>query len=136
VPGSPYTIPQFLHNGLSRTATLFLLALGIWAIIQFLRNKPLGPSWYGAAVVAQILLVVQGLLGAWMYLFGGQGALLARPFIHILYGIVAIIALPSAWGYFSNLNEERVQSLAMGLTCIFLWGIVLRSIGTAPNIIP
>lgn len=132
---SGFTITQVLHDRFAATATWFVLALGIWAIVQFLRNKPLGPSWMGAAVIAQLLLVLQGLLGAWLYLFGGQAPMLARPFIHILYGVVAVITIPAAWGYFSNLKEERVLTLAMGMTCIFLWGIVLRGVATAPNVV-
>ncbi len=132
---SPFTLPQVLHDRLSVTASYFLLALSIWALVQFIRNRPLGASWSGAAVIAELMLITQGLLGLWMYLLGGQSSLLARPFIHILYGIVAVITLPAAWGYFSNLKEERVQSLAMALTCLFLWGIVLRGMATAPNVV-
>jgi hypothetical protein len=135
VANSPFTIPQLLHDRLAATAAIFLAVLAVWGLVQFLRNKPLGPSWAGAAVIVELVLITQGLLGAWMYLVGGQGALLARPFIHILYGIVAVITLPAAWGYFSNLKEERVQSLAMALTCLFLWGIVQRGITTAPNVV-
>jgi len=132
---SAFTIPQLLHDRLAVTASYFLLALSIWAIVQFLRNRPLGASWFGAAIIVELVLILQGALGGWMYLVEGQGSLLARPFIHILYGVVAIISLPAAWGYFGNLKEERVQSLAMGLTCLFLWGIVLRGITTAPNVV-
>lgn len=122
---------SLIHNRLSVTATWFLLVIGIWALVLWLRNRPLGPSWFGAVVIAELLLVMQGALGAWNYLFMGWGPLLPRPFMHILYGIVAIITLPAAWGYFGSLQEERVKALAMGLTCVFLWGIVLRASGTA-----
>lgn len=133
--GSAFTLPQILHDRLAVTASYFLLALSIWGVVQFIRNKPLGASWSGAAVIAEFMLIAQALLGLWMYLLGGQSSLLARPFIHILYGIVAVITLPAAWGYFGSLKEERVQALAMALTCLFLWGIVLRGIGTAPNVV-
>ena len=98
--------------------------------------RPLGASWYGAAVIAQLTILAQGLLGAWLYLGMGLGAALPRPFMHILYGIVAVITLPAAWGYFGNLPDERVRSLAMAATCIFLWGILLRSGSTAVYLPP
>jgi hypothetical protein len=125
-----------LHDRLAVTATWFTLIIGLWALVQWLRNRPLGASWYGAAVIAQLTILAQGLLGAWLYLGMGLGAALPRPFMHILYGIVAVITLPAAWGYFGNLPDERVRSLAMAATCIFLWGILLRSGSTAVYLPP
>jgi hypothetical protein len=125
------SVAQTLHAGFANTATWFLLAIGIWATVQGLRNRALGPSWFGAVIIAELLLLVQAGLGAYLYFFTPAAAILARPFMHILYGIVAIITLPSAWGYFSNIDRPQVVSLAMGLTCIFLWGIVQRSATTA-----
>jgi hypothetical protein len=122
---------SLIHSRLSVTATWFLLLLGVWALVLWLLNRPLGPSWFGAVVIAELLLLAQGLLGAWNYWIMGWGPILPRPFMHILYGIVAVITLPAAWGYFGNLTEERVRALAMGPTCIFLWGIILRASTTA-----
>lgn len=120
-----------LHERLSVTATWFLLIIGVWALVLWLRNRPLAGSWYGAAVVAELALVAQALLGAWLFMGAGLGSGLTRPFMHILYGMVAVITLPAAWGYFGNLPDERVKALAMAFTCIFLWGIVLRASSTA-----
>lgn len=122
---------SILHNRLSVTASWFVLILGIWALVQWLRNKPLGSSWYGAALIAVALCLVQGLLGAWNYLVMGWGPLLTRPFMHILYSVVAVITIPAAWAYFGNLTDERVKALAMALTFLFLWGILQRASSTA-----
>ncbi len=123
-------LPQ-IHDRLAVTATWFTLIIGIWALLQWMRNRPLDASWYGAAAIAELTILVQGLLGVWLYLGLGQGNALPRPFMHVLYGIVAVITLPSAWGYFGNLPEERVRSLAMAATCIFLWGILQRAASVA-----
>ncbi len=125
------SVIPLLHDRLAVTVTWFTLVIGLWALVQWLRNRPLDASWFGAAVIAQITIVVQALLGAWLYFGMGMEMPSQRPFIHILYGVVAVITLPSAWGYFGNLPEERVRSLAMAATCIFLWGILLRSATTA-----
>lgn len=122
---------SLIHERLAVTASWFTLIVGIWALYKWIRNRPLDPSWFGAVVVAELLLLVQGLLGAWLYLGMGLGSALPRPFMHILYGIVALVTIPAAWGYFGNLPEERVKALAMAFTLIFLWGIVQRSTGTA-----
>lgn len=119
-----------LHAGLSNTALLFIGALGIWALLLRIRSMPLNPSWFGAAVMGEALLVAQGLLGALLY-FQGLDVLLARPFMHVLYGIVAVVTLPASYSYFGNLEDERVRTLAMALTCFFLWGILLRASSVA-----
>jgi hypothetical protein len=115
-----------IHAGLANTAALFVAALGIWALIQRVRSQPLSGSWFGAAMIGELILVAQALVGATLY-FQGLGAALPRPFIHILYGIVAIITLPAAQAYFGGLDDENVTTMAMAVTCLFLWGIIVRA---------
>ena len=114
-----------VHAAIANSAALFLAVLTVWAVIQFLRSAPLGPSWFGAAVIAEILLVIQFLIG-WVLFFEGLQAG-PRPWIHILYGTVAVITLPAGYGYFDKIDNPKVQSLAMALACAFLWGIVQRA---------
>lgn len=119
-----------IHAGLANTATLFLAFLAVWAFYLRLRSQPLNSSWYGAAVIAELLLLVQFAIG-WILWFDGLGSALPRAWIHILYGVVAVITLPAGYAYFSRIPDERVQTLAMALICLFLWGIVLRAAGVA-----
>jgi hypothetical protein len=112
--------------GLANSASLFLIVLTLWALFLFLRSRPLDSSWYGAAVVIELLLVAQAGLG--VILWATQGFLISqRPWIHILYGAVAVVTLPAAWSYFSRIEDSRAQTLAMTLVCAFLWGIIQRS---------
>ncbi len=115
-----------IHTRLSSTATLFTAALALWALFLRFRSKPLDGNWLGAAVIGEVVLLAQSLLGLYLYL-QGDGAALPRPFLHILYGIVSIITLPAAYGYFNTLEDENVKTLAMAAACIFLWGIILRA---------
>jgi hypothetical protein len=116
---------QAIHKGLANSASLFLAVVAIWALIQFLRSRPLGASWFGAAVVVELLLFVQFLVGGILWFQGFQAG--PRPWIHILYGAVAVVTLPAAYSYFSRIEDSKVQALAMALTCAFLWGIVQRA---------
>lgn len=117
---------RVVHMGLANSASLFLIILTLWALFQFLRTRPLDASWYGAAVVVELLLVTQAIIGG--ILWATQGFVISqRPWIHILYGAVAVLTLPAAYSYFSRIEDPRVQSLAMTLACAFLWGIVQRS---------
>ena len=115
-----------IHDSLANTAVLFIAALGIWALIWRFRGIPLDSTWFGAAMIGEILIVVEGALGGLLYL-QGQSSALPRPFMHILYGVVALICLPAAQSYFGNLEDENVKTLAMAATCAFLWGILLRA---------
>ena len=121
------TVARTLHAGFADTATWFVLFIGIWALVQGVRGKALGPSWFGAVVIAELLLLVQAGLGAYLYFFTPASAILTRPFMHILYGVVAIISLPAGYAYFSRLEDEKIKALALGLVCLFLWGILLRA---------
>lgn len=124
-----------IHAGLSNTAVLFVAAIGLWALVLRFMSRSLDSSWYGAALIAEVLLLAQALIGTILYLQGYSGAL-ARPYMHILYGAVAVVTLPAAWGYFGNLDDERVKALAMAVACFFLWGILLRASNVAHFALP
>ncbi|MCB0062997.1 MAG: hypothetical protein KDE19_12820 [Caldilineaceae bacterium] len=116
-----------IHDRLTNSAVIFIAVIGVWAAFLRLRGQPLNASWFGAAIVGELLLVAQVLIGTYLYLGMGLGAVLPRPFLHILYGIVAIITLPAAYGYFGQLEDENVKTVALAATCFFLWGILLRA---------
>lgn len=86
-------------------------------------------------MIAEILLVAQAVIGATLY-FQGYGVVLARPFMHILYGVVAVVTLPAAWSYFGHLEDNRVKTVAMAVSCFFLWGILLRANNVAQFALP
>lgn len=117
---------RIIHAGLARTGTLFFIALGAWAILNRIRSRPLDGSWYGAAVIAELVMVAQFSVGFYLY-FQGYGANLPRPFVHILYACVAVITLPAAYGYLSRLEDENIKSILMALVCFFLMEVVIRA---------
>ncbi|MBX3010606.1 MAG: hypothetical protein KF832_03825 [Caldilineaceae bacterium] len=116
-----------IHTRLADSASLFIGVLGLWALFLWFRSRPLDGNWFGAAMIGELLLVAQGLLGAYLYYVMGLGVALPRPFIHILYGVVSLVTLPAAQSYFGQLEDEKVKALAMAAACLFLWGIVLRA---------
>ena len=116
-----------IHTRLSNTATLFVAALGVWALFLRFRSRPLDGNWFGAAMIGELLLVAQSLLGVYLYYVVGLGTALPRPFMHILYGVVSLVTLPAAQSYFGQIEDEKVKALAMAAVCFFLWGIVLRA---------
>lgn len=115
-----------LHEGLARTSILLFIALGVMALFSRLRSQPLGGSWYGAAVIAELVVVVQFILGFVLY-SQGLGENLPRAFVHILYACVALVTLPAAYGYFSRIEDENVKSILMAIVCFFLMEVVIRT---------
>lgn len=125
----------FIHGRLSDTAALFIAILGLWALYSRIRSQPLSGGWFGAAAIAEILLIVQVSMGVILY-FGGLGAALPRPFIHILYGITAVITLPAAYTYVSRNEDENALAVAMVAVCLFLWFLIDRTAWNAVNLPP
>lgn len=115
-----------VHAGLAQTGTLFMIALGVWAIVFRIRSRPLDGSWYGGAAVGEILMLVQFALG-WVLYGQGLGDNLPRAFVHILYGAVAVITLPAAYLYLSKLEDENVKSILFAIVCFFLMEVVIRA---------
>ena len=115
-----------IHSALANTSTLFMAVLAIWALVLRFRSQPLSSGWSGAAVIGEVLLLAQFVLG-WVLYFQGYASVLPRAWIHILYGVVAVLTLPAAHTYFHNIKDPKVQTLAMAFVCIFLWGILLRA---------
>ncbi len=114
---------RVLHTGLSNTALLFMLALGIWGLWSFFRGQGVSGSYLGAVAIGEGVLVFEGILGVLLYLGGSSG--LARSWLHILYGIVAVICLPAAFS-FTRGRTSRQELLVYAAVSLFLAGIVNR----------
>ncbi len=124
-----------VHAGLARTGTLFFIALGAWAILQRVRSQPLDGGWYGAAVIAELLMVAQFTIGFYLY-FQGLGSELPRPFVHILYASVSVVTLPTAYAYLSRMEDENIKSILLAIVCFFLMEVVIRASMVATTPVP
>ena len=117
---------SIIHRGLAQSGILFLIALGVWALWLRIRSQPLDGSWYGAAAIGEMLMIVQFLLG-WLLYAQGLGGNLSRAFVHILYSVVAIITLPAAYAYLSRLQNENVKTVLFAIICFFLMEVIIRA---------
>lgn len=123
-----------IHTGVARAGTLFMMVLAIWALFLRFRSRPLDGNWFGAAVVGELLLIAQFIVG-WLLYFETGGAGLPRAYLHILYGVAALLVLPAGYSYFGNIEDENVRTIAMAFICFFLWGVLLRA-STVADILP
>lgn len=117
---------SIIHRGLAQSSILFFIALGVWALWLRIRSQPLDGSWYGAAAIGEMLMIVQFLLG-WLLYAQGLGGNLSRAFVHILYSVVAIITLPAAYAYLSRLQNENVKTVLFAIICFFLMEVIIRA---------
>ncbi|MYC93561.1 MAG: hypothetical protein F4X14_01195 [Caldilineaceae bacterium SB0661_bin_32] len=115
-----------IHRGLAQTGIFFFIALGVWAVWFRIRSRPLDGSWYGAAAIGELLMIVEFLLG-WVLYGQGLGGNLARAFVHILYATVAVITLPAAYLYLSRLQDENVKTILFAIVCFFLMEVIIRA---------
>jgi CDP-diglyceride synthetase len=115
-----------IHGRLANTAMIYFLILALWGLWRALRKQGLDSSYWGALAIAEILIVVQGVLGAILY-FGGD-----RPerWVHILYGVVAALVVPGLYAYTRGESDRRVM-LIYGVTLLIAVGIIWRAISTA-----
>ncbi len=115
-----------VHLGLSRANLIFVGLVGLWSLYEGLRGRGPSGSLLGGLVVCEILLLVQAVVG--LLLLGNEGWSLSRPFLHFLYGAVAIISLPAMYGYLSKLPNPRALNLGFGVTCAFIFLALLRAV--------
>ncbi len=114
---------SFIHARLSVTVLLFMLALGLWALWSYLRGEGMSGSLWGGLVIGELLILVEGLLGAVLF---ASGLRPARSAIHILYGVFLAVALPGAFS-FTRGRSSRSEALIYALVALFLAGVTIRA---------
>ncbi len=114
-----------IHARLANTALYYFLFLTVWGYWRFFRKQGLSSSFWGAVAIAEILLLLQGVLGGVLWL---QGLRPART-VHLLYGIVAPMAIPAVYVYTRG-RGERAEMLMYGTTCLITVGLILRATTT------
>ena len=116
----------FIHERLSITISAYFLVMGIWGLWRFFRKQGVDSSYWGALLIAEVLTLVQGGLGAYLWLIGLRPD---RGWFHILYGIVAAICIPGVYAYTKGTDDRRTI-LVYASVLLFAFGIALRAIAT------
>lgn len=119
-----------IHGALSNTAWLFFLILGLWGLYRGIRGQSVDGSYLGAAFIGQLIFVTQAILGALLWIGGGNAAI-QRPGIHLLYGVFALVFLPFIYLSVLRGDDTNRAQWVLAFTTLFLFGIALRSISTA-----
>jgi hypothetical protein len=116
----------FLHGRIAVTAILFAGICGVWGIYNYLRNEGVSGNYWGTLAIGELLMVAQGILGIVLMLEAHRPA---RPGIHILYGIVAVVTWPAVY-IFTQGRATRRESLIYGVIGLFMVGVTVRALMT------
>jgi hypothetical protein len=113
------------HTRLATTVMLFMGAIGFWGLLSFAKGQVLSGSISGALAIGQILVIVQAVMGAILFI-GNEN----RPSsVHYLYGITAVIITPFVWSYVKD-RHPRQGLLFYSLTALFICGLAVRGVQT------
>jgi uncharacterized membrane protein YccC len=94
-------------------------------LVRAIRKLEVNGSFLGAMVIAEILFVLQAVLGLVLVLDGaspGRG-------VHFIYGTFALVALPGLFAYLKGDDSNQAQWY-YAIAILFLFGVSLRAIGT------
>lgn len=114
------------HGRLANTVLLYIIILCLWGFWRVIRKENISGSFWGSLVIAEILILAQGALGAYLWLIALRPE---RGGMHVLYGIVGVLGLPAVY-VFTKGRDGRREMLLYALILFFNSGIFLRSIAT------
>jgi CDP-diglyceride synthetase len=114
-----------MHDRMATTVLLFMAAVGLWGLVSFLRGESLSGSLAGTLAIGQGLIVLQGLLGALLYVDGLRPA----TSVHYLYGLTAVVLMPFIWSYAKE-RHPRQALLFYSLAALFIAGLAIRGMTT------
>ena len=116
-----------IHAGLANAAMIYCIIMAVWGLFSFFRGMGLSGGYFGAVVIAEILFVIQGLIG--LILWFGPGVV--RPdYVHWIYGIVLVLGAPVVFAYTKG-KQDRPEMLLYAVAFLILIFIALRARLTA-----
>ncbi len=116
-----------IHGRIANAALFYVFAMALWGFWRYIKKQNVDSSYFGATAIAEILLLIQTGLGAFLYISGTGSLLRALP--HILYGVVAVLMLPAVFIY-THGDESRRTLLIYAIAYLLMDIILLRSMIT------
>jgi hypothetical protein len=125
---------NLLHDRLAITALMFIVILAVWGIWRLIRGQGINGSMWGALTVAEIVIIIQGLMGIYLWFSGGcpnaTELCPSRGGVHILYGVASVLVIPGIFAFTRGGSDRRALFIYV-IALLFLAGLVIRGIATA-----
>jgi hypothetical protein len=115
-----------IHGRLANAVVLYTVIVGVWGFYNFVRKQKVSEGYWGALVIAELLILTQGTLGGVLWY---QGHALRRG-VHLLYGLTTALVIPAVY-VFTRGREERAENLAYGSATLLAAVLAIRAIVTA-----
>ena len=120
-----------IHASLANSILFYFVALAAWGSWRFLRKQGVSSADWGGLAIAEVLLVLQALLGVYLLIAGFRPA----RSIHGLYGVVALLAIPGMYMYTKG-RTDRPEMLMYAVVTLITVGLALRAIFTGEVALP
>ena len=116
-----------VHARLANTAMIYCIIMAVWGLWRFFRRQGLSGGYLGAVVIAEIVLLIQGIIGLILWFGGGT----YQPgYVHWIYGIALVLGAPIVYVYTKG-RQERPEMLLYAVAFIVMVALVLRAMVTA-----
>jgi hypothetical protein len=115
-----------LHRIGFNASLLMSVLLAGWGLFTFFARRPLSGGYRSTLYLAEGLFVVQGILG--LVLLATAHHL--RDPLHLLYGVLLVIAIPIGAGYGGGW-EGRRQALVFGILGVIMAALSVRALMTS-----
>ncbi|NOK62588.1 MAG: hypothetical protein GFH27_549333n76 [Chloroflexi bacterium AL-W] len=115
-----------MHSRLLVTILLVFIILTLWGLVNHLRRTPPSRTYMSVLIIGELLMVTQFIIGV-LLLFNGRQAYLLG--LHILYGFVAVFAIPAVYLYVRDRSRDW-DHLIYAITSAFICGIAIRALET------
>jgi len=92
---SPKTLKKIAYNGVAiyfgthisaevgNTVLFYVAIMGLWGLWRFIRKQGIDSNYWGALVIAEVVIVLQGALGAYLWISGAR----------LVYGVALLVTV-------------------------------------------
>jgi hypothetical protein len=116
----------FIHQRIAASLLLIALIAGVWGLVRYAMRRGVNGSYWSVLAAVELLVLAQGLLGGFLWL----GGLRPAEWIHMMYGAVGAVIIPTYYGL-SHGADDRRAGLMYAFLCLLLAGLTLRAMATA-----
>jgi len=118
-------VTELLHGRFGTVLILYMLVLGVWAVVNYFRGVGVSGGYRGALIIGEVVAILQFGFGVVLVLLGFQPA----SSMHFLYGILYPLIIPFVYTY-ARAQPDRRAMMLYGLATLFLFGLAIRAMAT------
>jgi hypothetical protein len=105
------------------------LLLALWALVSFIRNKAPGNAFWRLLAGIQVVLALQIIVGATLYLMGNRPGGSGPEWLHYVYGGLFPLALLIGGHRFAK-RYEGIPWVVFGVVALINFGLTFRALQT------